>query len=434
MCGGVKNKLMNPRTQNNASNAMNFGSSTGNNNKGNNNAAVPFFDYQQTATKIIDRKMKEYITIEEVTRGYMDCKKRKGSTDDCARYSEDWVSNNIRLWSELNSMTYEVGPSRAFCVTRPKIREVFCAQFRDRVVHHIAVNHFLDLFEGEMIDDAYACRKGKGALYGAQRMAEQMERVTEGYTREAWTMACDLQGFFMSIDRRMLYDMVRKLVKEKYDGGNTDWWLWLWKKIILNAPEKNCRRTGDTFLWNYLPRNKSLFTSGGKGLPIGNLPSQVLANLLLSGFDKWMRFRLGDGGYGRYVDDFICIHTDKELLLDTARMARVWLRENLGLSMHPRKFTLQRADKGITFAGTTIKPGRLYPSRRAVDGLFDWIKEYNEMRVGKEDLCNHFDSYMGHLAHHDSYSVRWRAWTNIEDKKGLMCTNMKKLRTITKIA
>jgi len=77
----------------------------------------------------------------------------------------------------------------------------------------------------------------------------------------------------MSIDRNLLFNIINDVIRKKYHGGDIENWLWLWKTIIMNAPEKNCKRVGNLDLWKNLPANKSLFTSNGKGLPIGNLSS-----------------------------------------------------------------------------------------------------------------------------------------------------------------
>lgn len=378
--------------------------------------------------------MKEYVTIEDIERAWRECKRRKGSSWGQVEYSRDWLTNNVELWRDLNNMTYEIGESRAFCVTRPKLREVFCAQFRDRIVHHLAVGKFLDIFEAEMSDNACACRKGKGTLYGIRRLRDDIERVTENYTKEAWILKGDLQGFFMSIGRQQLWGVVERLIREKYAGEDMEWWLWLWKKLILNAPEKNCVKVGDLSLWEKLPRDKSLFTSGGKGLPIGNLPSQILANLLLSPFDKWMEARLlPEGGYSRYVDDFVCVHRDKKLLLNLYEGARAYLKDSLGLRLHPKKFYLQQARKGVSFVGATIKPHRLLASRRTVKNTFEKIELYNEDKIGIDDFANSYNSYIGHVRHFDSYGLRRRAWRAINNYDGLCCVNMKKIIRLNNI-
>ena len=239
--------------------------------------------------------MKEYITIEEINNGYLDCCKHKQGTNDCVRYQMNHIQNNLQLYKDLNNMTYTIGKSKAFCVTRPKLREVFCAQFRDRIVHHILENKFEGIFEKELTDYAFACRKKKGVEYGINKVKKQIEVVSENYTKETWILKCDLQGFFMSIDRSMLYSLISNLLYRNYKGDNIEFWLWLWKLVIMNDPAKNCVRVGDLSLWSGLVWNKSLFTCGeGRGLPIGNLPSQWLANLLLSNFDRMMIKRLVD--------------------------------------------------------------------------------------------------------------------------------------------
>ena len=377
--------------------------------------------------------MKEYIPIELVDEAYRDCFKHKGGTEGCLEYKMNYLLNNLQLYNELNSMTYEIGKSKAFCVTRPKLREVFCAQFRDRIVHHILAIKFLPILEGEMVDNAYACRKGKGTDYGIYHIRQQMERVSDNYTKETWILKCDLQGFFMSINRRMLYDIVEKIIREKYQGDDIDFWLWLWRKVIMNDPSKNCVKVGDLSLWDRLPANKSLFTCGeGIGLPIGNLPSQILANLLMSAFDKWVLSRIGEsGGYGRYVDDFVVISRDKGLLLEILHDSRNYLFDKLQLTLHPDKVYLQEVKKGVKFTGAVIKPGRVYVGNATVQHLFDVIKKWNSTENPSKEQTEKFvirvNSLFGHLVHRYSYGIRWRVWKEIKHKDKIYCVNMKKI-------
>ena len=378
--------------------------------------------------------MNEYVTIEQIDEGYRDCCKRKGGTEGCMEYKKDYILNNLQLYRELNSMTYEIGRSKAFCVTRPKLREVFASNFRDRIVHHILSIKFLPIFEAEMTDHAYACRKGKGTDYGIDHIRQQIEQVSEDYAKETWVLKCDLQGFFMSIDRKMLYGIVERLLMEKYHGKDIGFWLWLWKKVIMNDPSRNCEKVGDLKLWDKLPKNKSLFTCGeGKGLPIGNLPSQILANLLMSRFDKWVLERVGkDGGYGRYVDDFVVISRDKGLLLSILHDARVFLRRELCLTLHPKKVYLQEVRKGIKITGAVIKPHRVYVSNNTIDHLFKVIEAWNNLKSPTDDETERFarriNSLFGHLVHRNSYAIRWRAWKTIKHKGRVYCKDMRCLK------
>ena len=376
----------------------------------------------------------EYVTLEEVYAAYYDCRKHKSSTHGYIEYSLNYISNNYRLCAELNSGAYRIGKSKAFCVTRPKLREVFCAAFRDRIVHHLLALKFGELLDAELTDKAYACRKGKGTDYGIDDVRALIERVTDGYKREAWVLKCDLQGFFMSIDRMLLYRLLERTIRKKYDGDDIEWWLWLWRLVVLHDPTKDCIKVGDLGLWSRLPKNKSLFTCGeGKGLPIGNLPSQLLANLLLADFDREMINRLGSsGGYGRYVDDFVAIHPDRCLLHTILQWAREYLRTRLGLTLHPRKVSLQRASSGVRFTGVMIRPYRTLPSSRTTEHLFSVIDEFGECaKPSAEDLAryaNRINSLLGLIAYRTSYNIRRRTWYMMPHKEMVYCVNMKKIK------
>ena len=378
--------------------------------------------------------MKEYVTLDFVYEAYRDCCKHKGSTVSCMEYTTKYIAENYLLYKELNSMTYTIGESKAFCVTKPVLREVFCAAFRDRIVHHLLALKFGDILDGELTDRAYACRKGKGTDYGIDDVRVQIERVTDGYRREAWVLKCDLQGFFMSIDRRLLFGLLERTIRGKYKGENIEWWLNLWKMVVLHDPAESCIKVGDLTLWYKLPANKSLFTCGeGRGLPIGNLPSQLLANLLLADFDKLMIERLDDnGGYGRYVDDFVAIHTDRNALHVTLQWAREYLRTRLGLTLHPRKVSLQRASSGVRFTGVMIRPYRTLPSSRTTEHLFSVIDEFGECaKPSAEDLAryaNRINSLLGLIAHRTSYNIRRRTWYMMPHKDMVYCVNMKKIK------
>ena len=376
---------------------------------------------------------REYVTIEEVYDAYYDCCKHKGSTPGCIEYQMNYIANNYQLYIDLNPMEYEISKSKAFCVTRPKLREVFCADFRDRIIHHLLAIKFTDMLESEMTDKAYACRVGKGTDYGIADVKKQIKRVSDNYTKEAWVLKCDLHGFFMSINRSLLYRLLEKVIREKYHGDDIEWWLWLWKKVVLHDSTKNCVRVGDLSLWDKLPANKSLFTCGeGIGLPIGNLPSQILANLLMSAFDKWVLSRIGEsGGCGRYVDDFVVISRDKGLLLEILHDSRNYLFDKLQLTLHPDKVYLQEVKKGVKFTGAVIKPGRVYAGNATVQHLFDVIKKWNSTENPSKEQTEKFvirvNSLFGHLVHRYSYGIRWRAWKEIKHKDKIYCVNMKKI-------
>lgn len=426
--GRVKNKVITSRDQNNANNAYYVARTVTNNNKTYSYAVLPFYEF-------LPYMDKEYVTIEEIEEAYYDCRKHKRGKKSSLEYELNYELNNFRLWQELNNGTYEISTCVCFYVTRPKLREVFCANFRDRIVHHLIMRKFLWLFESEMIEDSYNCRIGKGVLYGISRIKRHIEDVSENYTREAWCLCIDLKGFFMSIDRDILWGCIEDTVRRKYDGGDIEWWLLLMKKVVYNRPELNCEIRGDASLKDDIAPRKSLFHSHGKGLPIGNLTSQIFANFYMTMYDNWLCSQLGDNErYGRYVDDVRIIGTDKQRLLTFLNNSRKWLNENLKVSLHPNKVSLQSVHKGVPFIGSVIKHGRVYAGYRAVDATFGAVGDWN-----KDDKPNtiHYvqrlNSYFGFLVHCKSYAIRWRVWKGIKHKGNIYCYRMRKLKITNQI-
>lgn len=373
--------------------------------------------------------MREIVTLEEVHQAYLDCRKRKGNSKDCAEYNRNYILNNYQLYLDLNSSKYKPGSSKAFIVTRPKIREVFCAQFRDRIVHHLLYNKFNPLFESLMIDSSYACRKGKGVLYGVNDIAQQIKRVSDDYTKETWVLKCDLKGFFMSINRKLLSTIVAQILMDYYKGEDLTFWMRLWDLLILYRPEKHCVKIGDLRLWRRLPEEKSLFNYDNKGLPIGNLSSQLLANLMMSYFDKHIISMIDDGGYGRYVDDFVIIHNNKNLLLNILSRLKDWLKSKLDLNLHPKKIYLQPTYKGLQIIGSIIKQGRLYVCNRVVGSMFSVIHSFNEGLQECFKFVRRINSYFGHLIHHYTYGIRWLACKNISNTQ-VRCVKLKKFKLL----
>ena len=349
----------------------------------------------------------EHVTIEDVFCAYYDCRKSKRRTLSALRFELNYEIECYKLWKELNDGTYEIGSSIAFCVTYPKLREVFAADFRDRIVHHLIVNKFNILFENEMLETSFACRKGKGTLYGVRSIQESMKDLGG----DAWYAKCDIEGFFMSIDRNILYEEIGRILR-KNDISDYEWWMDLIGKVIMHRPERKCIIRGNADLWNGLPKNKSLFHSNGRGLPIGNLTSQVFANIYLSIYDRWVVRMMGEGGrYGRYVDDFVIIHKDKEIVKRVVSESRRWLADNLGLSLHPRKVCVQQVCKGLRFTGTYVRENCLLPSRRLTEGTFALIG--NISGISDRKAIGRLNSRVGLMVHCNSFMLRRAIWKKL---------------------
>jgi hypothetical protein len=150
--------------------------------------------------------------------------------------------------------------------------------------------------------------------------------------------------------------------------------------VIFNDPTKSCIIKSGKSDWAGLPKSKSLFYAGkNKGLPIGNLTSQFFGNIYLNDFDHFAKYKLACGYYGRYVDDIVIVHEDKEYLKMIIPEIARYLKENLNLELHGKKIYLQHFRKGVSFLGVFIKPHRIYAGKRLKGNFYCKIFQINDI-------------------------------------------------------
>ena len=350
------------------------------------------------------------VSLEEVIEAYYDCRRNKRNTVNQLRFEMDYERECIDLWQEINEHRYEPRRSIAFVVEKPVKREIFAADFRDRVVHHLIVHRIMPLLEAKFHPESYSTQKGKGTLYGIQRIEAQLKACSEGYTRDCYIMKIDISGFFMSLSKQTLYECIRRFLTPRYPARDLPMLLYLLRKTIFNRPEKNCILKMPRSRWKGLPRNKSLFgTDGTHGIPIGNLTSQLLALLYLDDLDTLVTGEWGVPHYGRYVDDMVLIHPSKQHLMAVKDRIEAWLKAH-GLTLHPRKTYVQHYAKGVLFIGGMILPGRKYMSRRTVGFMHEALEACKRL-VGdcieppmevRERVRASMNSYFGMLQHYDA--------------------------------
>ena len=357
------------------------------------------------------------VTTEGMLEAYYDCRRSKRRTASAIVYEMNYESNLIALRDRINTRTYQPGKSICFVVTRPRYREVFAASFEDRIVHHYIALRLEPLFELVFSPRTFNCRKGKGQLYGVKMLEADIKEASNNYTTDCYIMKLDLQGFFMSIDKSMLARMIDKFIVKYYKGNDIDDLRYLCQVVVLHCPEKNCERHSPIEMWEHLPANKSLFTNGeGKGVAIGNLFAQLFANFLLNELD-WYIEELGIKYHGRYVDDFYCIHKDKQVLLSAVPKIRAKLAE-LGLSLNPKKFYFQHYTKGVEFTGAVVKPYRTYCCNRVLTNFIAAVRKLNRSKNIDDvthAVCS-INSYLGLLRQSNEYAQRLKILKMIEPR------------------
>ena len=144
---------------------------------------------------------------------------------------------------------------------------------------------------------------GKGTHYGIKRITNFIKKCSENYTKDCYILKLDIQGFFLTINKDILYDRLDEFVSSADQHRDLSLILSLCKKIIYNDPTDSCIVKGKKADWEDLPKSKSLFHNRRKcGLPIGNLTSQIFANFYLNAFDHFILDVLHIKYYGRYMD------------------------------------------------------------------------------------------------------------------------------------
>jgi hypothetical protein len=281
----------------------------------------------------------------------------------------------INLYYDLVNWTYEIWRSICFIQNHPIKREVFAWTFRDRIVHHLIYNRISPIYEQEFIYDSYSCRKWKWTSMWVKRISKFIRSCSENYTKDCYVLKLDIQGYFMSISRDILWDKV----KENLHFKKSFFVLYIIHKIIYNDCTKN-----SIFKWKRedyigLPKTKSLFyTKPNCGLPIWNLTSQLFSNVYLSDFDLFVKQKLRIKYYWRYVDDFILVHKDKEYLKSLIPEIWNYLETRLWLVLHPKKIYLQHYTKGVLFLWSYLKPHRIYIRKRTIWYFYEKIQILND--------------------------------------------------------
>lgn len=359
-------------TENSSNNAwnVNFNSgNTNNNNKYNNFTVRPSVAHESDEWKAL----RETLQI-----AYKDCCRGKTSSKQCQEYIPTADEDLDALTTELLERTYKPDTSTCFLVKFPKLREVFAAAFRDRIIHHWLCLRLEPLFERlcrQQGNVTHNCRKGYGTKTAVEEAAKGIKRVTGNYHQEGWIFKGDLVGFFMSIDQYKMCKRLLKFAKTHYHGDFKELLLWLIEVVVMHRPEKNCLLNSSPHDFIYLKSNKSLHRCApGKGMPIGNLTTQQFANFFMAEFDGFVikclraykrKHRGFKWSYTRFVDDFIICCNDKKFLLWFIERCAEKLSE-MGLTLHKDKRYIQPATYGTMFVGKYIHNGRIYLSNRTL--------------------------------------------------------------------
>lgn len=320
------------------------------------------------------------ISRENLLTAWKEFKRGKTKKPDVQEFEFALEENIFAIHATLQNKTYCPDPYVSFFVSDPKRRHIHKATVRDRVVHQAVFRILYSVFNKTFIHDSYSCRLGKGTHRGVKQLARYLNKVSDNRHRTAYALACDVRKFFDSIDHAILLELLEKRV---YDPDTR----WLVRTIVAS--------------YEILP---------GKGLPLGNVTSQLFSNVYMDMFDQWAKHVLKAHYYLRYCDDFIILHTDAAYLQSTIPYTQKALFEKLKLSLHPNKVSIRKISQGVDFLGYVVLPHTTVLRTRTKNRMFRTIKEKRKsVQQGTltEKSFNHsLQSYLGLLSHANAYKLR----------------------------
>lgn len=309
------------------------------------------------------------IGIENLLEAWREFLRGKRAKRDVQAFSLRLMDNLFQLHEELFGRTYRHGGYHAFSINDPKPRSIHKAAVRDRLLHHAVYRVLYPFFDRTFIADSYSCRLGKGTHKAMARFRAFGHIVSKNNTKTCWVLKCDIRKFFASIDQEILLGILRRYIPD----ADT---IWLLEGVIRSFHS----------------------TAPGKGLPLGNLTSQLLVNVYMNEFDQFMKHWLKAQCYLRYADDFVIFSDDRSWLEARIPRIRAFLGERLRLKLHPDKVSIRTLASGVDFLGWVH-----FPDHRV---LRTTTKRRMIRRLGESASLATLGSYLGLLAHGNTHMIR----------------------------
>ncbi len=308
------------------------------------------------------------ISLENLLEAWKEFVRGKRKRKDVQEFELNLMSNIIDLHNDLTTKTYKHSPYEAFSISDPKPRDIHKASVRDRLLHHALYRIMYPFFDGLFISDSYSCRKDKGTHKAMNRFRSFAYEVSKNHTKTAWVLKCDIKKFFENIDHEILLKILDKYIPDRNI-------IWLLERVIY-----------------------SFCKTPGKGLPLGNLTSQLFVNIYMNEFDQFMKHKMKAKYYIRYADDFVILSPDKSWLEELLPKIGDFLLEILNLELHPNKVFIKTLSSGVDFLGWVH-----FPDHRV---LRTSTKNRMMKKIRDSQKTETLQSYIGLLGHGNAYKLK----------------------------
>lgn len=319
--------------------------------------------------KIFHTLYSQVTSIEHLLQAWIEFKKGKRNRKDVQIFERFLEDNLFTLSQQLKAKTYKHASYTAFNIYDPKFRHIHKAEVSDRIVHHAIVSVIEPIFDKTFIYDSYSCRVNKGTHKAVKRLFLFIRKVSKNYKVSCFCLKLDIKKFFESVDHTILLTLIKKQIQDKDC-------LWLIESILKSF-------------------------SIGKGIPIGNLTSQIFANIYMNELDQFIKHDLKIKYYIRYTDDFVIISDRKEYLLDLISKIEIFLQTKLKLFLHEKKVIIRKYTHGVDFLGYIVLPHYILPRTKTKRRMFKKLK----LKINSAHFDQSLQSYLGYLKHANAYEV-----------------------------
>ncbi|MCX6785114.1 MAG: reverse transcriptase/maturase family protein [Candidatus Komeilibacteria bacterium] len=307
------------------------------------------------------------ISLENLLQAWQEFIKGKRGRKDTQEFELDLMANIITLNDELVNFIYQHSGYQAFNISDPKPRNIHKASVRDRLLHHAIYRQLYPFFDKTFIVDSFSCRNNKGTHKAINRFRSMAYQVSKNNTKTVWVLKCDIKKFFANIDHNILKNILVSYIPDQQI-------IWLLNRVI-----------------------DSFETMPDKGLPLGNLTSQLLVNIYMNEFDQFVKHQLKQKYYIRYADDFVFLSENKESLINIIKLIKDFLGQKLQLQIHPNKISLTTLASGVDYLGYVN-----FPHHRV-------LRTKTKRRMLRLVNNKNLPSYLGVLKHANCYGLEQEA-------------------------
>ncbi len=312
----------------------------------------------------------DIISPENLLAAWKEFVRGKRNRGDVKEFQYCLFDHVLALSNDLKNKSYVHGNYHAFNISDPKPRNIHKASVRDRLLHRAIYRVLYPFFDRLFIADSYSCRKWKGTHKALERFRAFAYKASRNHTRTAWVLKCDVKKFFASIDQEILLTILKTYIPDRDI-------LWLIERVVHSFQS----------------------TALGKGLPLGNLTSQLLVNIYMNEFDQFMKHKKKAKYYIRYADDFVIFSENKASLENLLLEIEKFLREKLALTLHPHKVSITTVASGVDFLGWVHFSDHRVLRSTTKKRMFKNIKT----REGKAETVQ---SYLGLISHGNSWKLQ----------------------------